>query len=469
MNRPVPAFDRLPPQNLEAEQATLGSMLVASAAAEQALEILKPEDFYREAHQVIFNRIWGLMERGEPIDLVTLTDELRSHGQLDSVGGLAYLTNLLDSTPTAANAEYYARIVEEKAILRRLIEASSEIAALGYNPPDEVDDVVNRAENLIFQVAQRRVGRYFYSLKELVVDSFERISEQSEEEGVTTGVPTGFEQLNYQTSGFQPSDLVIVAARPSMGKTAFCLNLAVNASMKRNLTIAIFSLEMSREQLALRMLCTEAKVSSHRLRTGYPRDEDWKKIGEAMGRLSELPIFIDDTSDITTMQMRSKCRRLAAEHNLGLVIVDYIQLVRGHGRNVENRNQELSVIARSLKSMAKEFNVPVIALSQLSRNVERRENKEPMLSDLRDSGAIEAEADLVAFIHRDEYYNRRSQEEDATPGNADDAAAPPGGEVAEIIIAKHRNGPTGRVKLVFFREFARFENLAREEYPGVGR
>jgi replicative DNA helicase len=463
MNRAA-VMDRMPPQNLEAEQSALGSMLLDKVASERVLEILRPEDFYREAHDRIFACMWDLAEQGEPVDFVTVTEELRRRNLLEAVGGAVYLTTLLDSVPTAANAEYYARIVEEKAILRRLIEASHDIATMAYEPADDVDVTVNHAENAIFRVAQRRVGKNFYPLRDLVVESWELLSTQAEADGVT-GINTGFEDLNYQTSGFQPSDLVIIAARPSMGKTAFALSVAVNASKQRHpekaSTVAIFSLEMSKEQLAIRMLCSEAAVSSHRLRTGFTRDGDWEKISDAMGRLSELPIYIDDSSDVTVMQMRSKCRRLAAEQGLSVIVVDYMQLIQSHGR-AENRNQELSVIARSLKAMAKEFNVPVIALSQLSRAVEKREDKRPILSDLRESGAIEAEADLVAFIHRPSYYNRNNDEEEGIEDQLNDRRV---GEIpteeAELIIAKHRNGPVGTVRVGFQAEFARFVNLSR--------
>jgi replicative DNA helicase len=466
MNR-ASVMDRLPPQNLEAEQSALGSMLLDKTAAERVLEVLMPEDFYREAHQRIFTAMWDLAEQGEPVDIVTASEELRRRNLLDSVGGITYLTTLLDSVPTAANAEYYAHIVEEKAILRRLIEASHEIAAMAYDPLEDIDVTVNGAENAIFKVAQRRVGKNFYPLRDLMVESWELLSAQAESDDAVTGVNTGFEDLNYQTSGFQPSDLVIVAARPSMGKTAFCLSIAVNAARNvkpdRPSAVAIFSLEMSKEQLAMRMLCSEAGVSSHRLRTGFTRDGDWEKISDAMGRLSELPVFIDDSSDITVMQMRSKCRRLAAEGGIGMIVVDYMQLVRAHGR-AENRNQELSVIARALKSMAKEFNVPVVALSQLSRAVEKREDKRPILSDLRESGAIEAEADLVAFIHRPKYYDRGADDGEGIEEELNDRrVGMENTEEAEIIIAKHRNGPVGTVKLGFQAEYARFVNLARYE------
>ena len=468
MNRAA-LMDRVPPQNLEAEMSVLGSMLLDKLASERVLEILQGEDFYREAHKRIFMSMWDLAEQGEPVDLVTVAEDLRRRNLIEVVGGAGYLTTLLDSVPTAANAEYYARIVEEKAILRRLIEASHEIATLGYEPSNDVDVTVNQAENAIFKVAQRRVGKSFYHLRDLVVESWELLSAQAEGPDGVTGVDTGFSDLNYQTSGFQAGDLVIVAARPSMGKTAFCLSIAVHAArvMKAEgpRCIAIFSLEMSKEQLAIRMLCSEAGVSSHRLRTGFTREGDWEKISEAMGRLSDLPIYIDDSSDITVMQMRSKCRRLAAEGGLKMIVVDYMQLIPSHGRS-ENRNQELSVIARGLKAMAKEFNGPVVSLSQLSRALEKREDKRPILSDLRESGAIEAEADVVAFIHRPNYFTRNDDEEESDP--KDRRPGVERTEEAEVIIAKHRNGPVGTVRLGFQAEYARFVNLSRTsaEYDG---
>jgi len=441
-------LDRVPPQNLEAEQSTLGSMMIDKLAVERVTEILKPDDFYREAHQRIYSAMWHLAERGEPVDLVTLTDELRSRGQLDAVGGVSYLTTLLDAVPTAANAEYYARIVEERAILRGLINAAAEITQMAYEPGEDVGAVVDRAERAIFAVAQRRVGKTFRSIGDLAIEAWERLSQQSE--GGLVGVPTGFRDLNAQTAGFQPADLIIIAARPSVGKTAFALNLAVSAARASRGPVAIFSLEMSDLQLAMRMLCSEARVSAHRLRAGAARDEDWAELAAALDRLAELAIYIDDSSDLTPLQVRAKCRRLAASHGLGMVVIDYIQLMSAHGR-AENRNQELSIIARSLKAMAKEFNVPVVALSQLSRAVERREDKRPVLSDLRESGAIEAEADLVAFLHRPGYYDRPDER-----GQKDSAV-----ENVEVIIAKHRNGPTGVVKLGFIREFASFVEVEK--------
>ncbi len=459
----------VPPQNLEAEQSVLGAMVIDRSAVERALEILKPEDFYRDAHQRIFEAMWDLAERSEPVDLVTLSDALRVRQQLDQVGGVSYLATLADIVPTTANIEYYARIVEQKAILRRLIEASNRITGWAYDQPDDVENIVDRAEQEIFKVGQRRMGNFFYPLKTLVAESWDAIEAAAENQSDVTGVDTGFQKLNFMTSGLQPSDMVIVAARPSMGKTAFSIGMAINAARATGKAIAVFSLEMSKEQITLRIITSEARVNAHRLRTGYLRDGDWTKIADAMGRLSDLKVFIDDSSEITPMQMRAKCRRLAAEHGLGLVVVDYLQLINGNGRD-ENRNQEITTIARSLKAMAKELNVPVVALSQLSRAVERREDKRPMLSDLRESGSIEAEADIVMFLYREAYYKRKEemagktleqigQEKQQTrrmPGEEQS-------EVTEVIISKHRNGPVGTVKLSFLPEYARFEELAEHE------
>jgi replicative DNA helicase len=442
-------------------------MLLDRAAVETALEILKSEDFYREAHQRIFEAIWDLAERSEPVDLVTLTDVLRIRGQLDQVGGVSYLATLADIVPTTANVEYYARIVEQKAILRRLIGASSRISGWAYDQSEDAEVVVDRAEQEIFRLGQRRIGQYFWPLKSLVAEGWDTIEAAYEDQSDVTGIDTGFDRLNFLTAGFQPSDFVIVAARPSMGKTAFSLGLAVNAAKAHDCAAAIFSLEMSKEQLTMRLITSEARVNAHRLRTGYLRDGDWSKIADAVSRLSDLKLFIDDSSDITPMQMRAKCRRLAAEHKLGLVVVDYLQLIRGTGRE-ENRNQEITSIARSMKAMAKELNVPVIALSQLSRAVERREDKRPMLSDLRESGSIEAEADLVCFLFREEYYKKREEHRPGAEGDPSQGAdrRVPGEErtdITEIIVAKHRNGPVGTVKLNFMPEYARFEDLTENE------
>lgn len=422
-------------------------MMLDKMAVERVIEILRPEDFYREAHQRIYSAMWHLAERGEPVDLVTLTDELRARGQLDAVGGVSYLTTLLDSVPTAANAEYYARIVRDRAVLRGLIQAAAEITKAAYEPTDDVASVVDRAEQAIFSVSRMRGERTFRPVGELAIEAWERLSQQAE--GGLVGIPTGFRELNAQTAGLQPAELIIIAARPSVGKTAFALNLALAAARSGRGPVAIFSLEMSDLQLAMRMLCAEARVSAHRLRSGNPREDDWSKLATALDVLSEMPIFVDDSSDLTPLQIRAKCRRLAASHGLGMVVIDYIQLMAAHGR-AENRNQELSIIARSLKAMAKEFNVPVVALSQLSRAVEKREDKRPMLSDLRESGAIEAEADLVAFLHRPGYYEKPDEQHDPTHP-----------EDVEVIIAKHRNGPTGVIKVGFIREYACFVDVER--------
>lgn len=457
-----------PPQNLEAEQSVLGAMVIDRSAVERALEILKPEDFYREAHQRVFEAMWDLAERSEPVDLVTLSDTLRVRQQLDQVGGVAYLATLADIVPTTANVEYYAKIVEQKAILRRLIEASSKITGWAYDQPDAVENIVDRAEQEIFKVGQRKMGTFFESLKSLVAHGWDQIEAAYEDQSDVTGVDTGYEKLNFMTSGLQPSDFIIVAARPSMGKTALTLNMAVNAALKNpEMAVAVFSLEMSKEQLTMRIITSEARVNAHRLRTGYLRDGDWSRIADSVARLSDLKVFIDDSSDITPMQMRAKCRRLAAEHKLGMVMIDYLQLINGGGRD-ENRNQEITSIARNLKAMAKELGVPVVALSQLSRAVERREDKRPMLSDLRESGSIEAEADVVMFLYREQYYKRKEEmasksleemsQQEETPQIPNEER----GEETEIIIAKHRNGPVGTVKLKFWPKFARFDNL--EEY-----
>jgi replicative DNA helicase len=460
------ALDRVPPQSLEAEQSTLGSMLISHAAVEKAMDLLRPEDFYRDAHRNVFEAICDLAQRDEKADLLTVQEELRRRGQLELAGGQPYLSALIDSVPTAAHCEFYARIVQEKAILRRLIEASGQIIAWAHEEEDEVDTIVDNAERLIFGVAQRHLSQYFLPLRQLVFDAMEKYEAIKHTHDRITGVPTGLTELDDMTAGLQPSDFIIVAGRPSMGKTALALSIAVNAAKLRQVPVAIFSLEMSKEQLVQRMLCSEARIESIRLRTGYLREyvdggeSDLQRFVRAYGQLGELPIFVDDATDISAMEMRAKCRRLRAEHgNLGLVVIDYLQLIRGHGK-AENRNQEISVIARSLKGLARELEVPVIALSQLSRAVERREDKRPMLSDLRESGSIEAEADLVMMLYRSSYYDRQDS---SGEGDASPPARSPGQEQveqSELIVAKHRNGPTGLVKLAFLRQYARFENLA---------
>jgi replicative DNA helicase len=452
--------DHLPPQSLEAEQAVLGAALISRNAVERALEMLEREDFYVEAHRRIFDVLGHLAERDDPADVLTVPEELRRRGQLDQIGGLAYISTLAESVPTAAHVEYYARTVAEKSTLRKLIQAAGEITAAAHEQQDEVDDIVDQAERLIFAVAQRRINQGFVHIRPVLFDAMERLDAVRANESRMTGVPTGFGSLDQMTSGLQAGDFIIVAGRPSMGKTSLALAFAVNAA-KENTPVAIFSLEMSKEQLAHRMICSEAKVDGMRLRTGYLSmdtddggDSDWTRFGKAVGTLGDMPIFIDDSSDISVLDMRAKCRRLKSEQQgLGVVVVDYLQLVRAHGRQ-ENRNQEISIIARSLKSMARELSVPVVALSQLSRGVERREDKRPMLSDLRESGSIEAEADIVMMLYRSRYYNRDTDEGIIRQPGQEDL------EVSELIVAKHRNGPVGTVNLGFLRRYARFEDLA---------
>ncbi|MHB9093521.1 MAG: replicative DNA helicase [Eubacteriales bacterium] len=438
------ALEKIPPQNLDAEQSVLGAMLIDKEAVVKAIETLRPQDFYRDANGHIFAAIVNLFDRGEPVDLITLSEELRQVGLLDQVGGVSYVAGLANSVPTSANVEHYARIVEEKSLLRKLISVSTRIAQLGYEAEEEIESLIDRAEQMIFELAQRKTHSSFVPLKTVLMETFERIEFLHQNKGGITGVPSGFADMDRLTSGFQASDLIIVAARPSMGKTAFCLNIAQNACVRKKLPVAVFSLEMSREQLVTRILCGEAMVDQQKVRTGQLSDEDWQKLTQAAGPLSQAPLYIDDSPGISVVEMRAKCRRLKSEHGLALIVIDYLQLMQG-GRKTENRQQEISEISRTLKSLARELQVPVIALSQLSRAVEQRQDKKPMMSDLRESGSLEQDADLVMFIYRDEYYNpdtdRRSR--------------------ADIIIAKQRNGPVGTVELGFFKEFTKFVTLDR--------
>ena len=462
MERMPSATDRIPPQNLEAEQSTLGSMMIERSALEKGLEMLRAEDFYRPAHQEIFDALTALSERDEPVDLITLQEELRKRNKLEDVGGTEYLMALVDSVPSAANIEHYAKIVERKAVLRKLIAAGTEIIGMASNEEDDIAALTDKAERLIFNVAQRRMGDYFQPITPLVMQTWEWIDRRYQNKGEAAGCPTGFTKLDHMTSGLQPSDFIIIAARPSMGKTALALDMAVNAAIEAKQTVAIFSIEMSAEQLVQRMVCSKARANAHRLRTGYFQDEEWDRLAKASSILWDAPIFIDDSTDMTAMAMRAKCRRLKSEHGLGLIVVDYLQLMRSH-RNIDNRVQEISEIARGLKSLAREMHAPVIALSQLSRAVEKRDDKRPMLSDLRESGSIEAEADMVMMLYRPDYYVIKEVDNtDAITGRDGSKFDPDkrNVEVTEIIIAKHRNGPTGTVKIGFVREFASFENLA---------
>jgi replicative DNA helicase len=452
----------VPPHSIEAEMSTLGSMMLDQHAIEKVAEILRPDDFYREAHRILYEVILSLAERHIPVDLLTVQEELRRRDQLEEIGGLPALVQIVESVPTASNAEYYARIVEEKAILRRLIRAAHDILQLADDPELELQDVIDRAEQAIFSVAQRRLGRYFSPIDRLLLQALEHIERVQLSGRGILGIPTHFPALDYKTSGLQPSELIILAARPSVGKTALALNIAENVALRENRPVAIFSLEMSREQLVQRMLCSQAGVSGNRIRHGTLTEEDWERLQMAAERLFRAPIFIDDTSGLSVLEMRAKCRRLKAERNdLALIVIDYLQLIRSHSRRAENRNQEIGEIARALKGLAREFEVPVLVLSQLSRAVERREEKRPILSDLRDSGSIEAEADVVLFIHRP---NRRGDELDDDEPR--EAGVVPTEEV-EIIIAKQRNGPTGRISLGFQPAFSRFVTLERATIPEI--
>lgn len=442
-------LERLPPQSLDGEQAVLGALLVSGDGIVRVIDLLEPDFFYRKAHQIIYAAMLDLFDKNEPIDIVTVSQYLKDEGKLEAVGGRQFITDLSLSVATTANLEYYAKLVQEKALLRNLIKAGTEIVGSCYEETD-ADAALDKAEHLIFSLAQRRNMQQLVHIKHIVESSFQKIEERYENRDSLSGIASGFYDLDALTSGFQQSDLIIVAARPSMGKTAFCLNIAQYAAIELNLPVAVFSLEMSKEQLVQRMLCSEARIDANRLRTGHMHTNDWTHLAMAMGRLGEAPIYIDDSALVNALEIRAKCRRLKSEmQGLGLVIVDYIQLMQGR-RQTDNRVQEVSEISRSLKTLAREINVPVIALSQLSRAVEARQNKRPMLSDLRESGSIEQDADIVMFIYRDEYYNPDSEQR---------------GE-AEIIIAKQRNGPTGTVDLLFQSSITRFLNKMHNQHAG---
>jgi replicative DNA helicase len=452
MNEADLSSHKLPPQHLEAEQSVLGGILIENEAINRVTEILDADDFYRDAHRKIFNALINLSERDEPADLITLTNELRKTDQLDSIGGASYLTSLIDSVPTAANIEYYAKIVKEKAILRKLIQTSTEIITQSYEDRGDVEVFLDEAERAIFEISEKRVRPSFYSIRDIVKESFKTIERLFQKKELVTGVPSGFKELDRMTAGFQPSDLIIIAGRPSMGKTAFCLNVAQYAAIENKIPVAVFSLEMSKEQLVIRMLCSEAHVEGTRLRTGYLNESDWPKLTIAAGNLSEAPIYIDDTAALSVLELRAKARRLKSERGLGMLIIDYLQLMKGRAR-VENRQQEISEISRSLKALSKELSIPVIAVSQLSRKTEERTGNRPQLSDLRESGAIEQDADLIIFIYRDEIYNRA--EDNPNRGKA------------EVIIGKQRNGPIGKIDLAFLDKFTTFKDLYRGETENI--
>lgn len=453
MEQEVDRLERVPPQSLEAERAVLGGVLLETEAATKAVEIVTPEAFYRPAHQRIFRAMIALFMRREPIDAMTLAAELGKAGHLDDVGGMAYLTDLVDSVPTAANIEYYAKIVLDKYILRQLISASSEIAGESYRAGEDADVILDRAEQKIFKISEYRVSQGFFHVKDVLKDRFEEIQRVHETRESVTGLPSGFIDLDKYTAGFHPSDLVIVAGRPSMGKTSFAMNVAQYVGLEEKKPVAVFSLEMSKELLVQRLLCSEAQVDAQKVRRGFTTAKDIERLTNAAGLLTEAPLFIDDTPALSTLDMRARARRLRAEHDLALIIVDYLQLARSSERS-ENRQQEISSISRAMKALAKELNVPVMALSQLSRAVEMRgKDHRPMLSDLRESGAIEQDADLVLFLFRPEFYDPDDPEKEGR---------------AELIIGKQRNGPTGIVQLMFEKQYTRFRSLAPVEVEEIG-
>lgn len=436
-------FNKVPPHDLEAEQAVIGSMLTDKEAVIAAIETLSDEDFYREDNRMIYSAIMNLYGRGEPIDIITLKSELSSMGKFEAVGGLEYLAELPEKVPTTANVEKYIKIVEEKSTLRTLIKTANELITLGYDPTQEVEELMDNAEKKIFDVMQNRSQKSYSSMKDILVDTFIELEQLYNRKQHITGVPTGFADLDYKTAGLHGSELILVAARPAMGKSAFALNIATNAAVRANTPVAIFSLEMSKEQMANRILCSEALVDSNKVRTGKVEDDDWTKLAEASGILSEAQIYIDDTPGISIMEIRAKCRKLKLEKDIGLIVIDYLQLVQGSNKRAGSREQEIAEISRSLKILAKEINVPVIALSQLSRAPEQRPDHRPMLSDLRESGSIEQDADIVMFLYRDDYYNEDSEKKN----------------VAEVILAKHRSGSTGTVELAWLGSYTKFANL----------
>jgi replicative DNA helicase len=444
---PPTTTDRTLPHNLEAEKCVLGAVLINNHAFNPAAEVIDADDFYRHAHRRIFETMVGLTDRSEPVDLVTLKDALTKSGEIDEVGGPAYIASLTDGVPRTANVEYYARIVKEKSTLRRLIQASSDVLGRAYDADEDADVLLDEAERSIFQIAEHRMRTGFVSLASLVDGGYQLIDQLQQHRGLVTGVPTGFTELDEMTSGFQKSDLIIVAARPSMGKTSFILNIALNCAVQAGKSVGIFSLEMSKDQLFMRMLTSEARVDAHRFRGGYLGDQDYDRLVGAFGRLHDAKVFIDDTPSAGILEMRAKARRLKLEHGLDLIVIDYLQLMQGRGR-FDNRQQELAAISRALKILAKELEVPIVALSQLSRASESRSNHRPQLSDLRESGALEQDADVVLFIYREEMYANEGEPNPESEG------------VAEIIIGKQRNGPIGDVRLAFLKQYTRFENLA---------
>jgi len=443
------SLHKIPPQNLEAEESILSAILLDNSTLLDVLETLISEDFYRSAHAKMFAAITELFEKNEPVDLVTLANILKEKGQLDEVGGATYLAKLVDTAPLAVNAQHYARIIRDKASLRQLIERSNEIATRCFEDSGDVDDVIDFAEKAIFEIAGNKNKKSFYPLSQIIGQNIDALEERQGNKTMVTGVSTGFSRLDNLTSGFQNSDLIILAARPSMGKTALALNIARNAAIDANTPVVVFSIEMSKEQLSMRMLCSEARIDSSRLRSGFFSREDWVSLTNAAEVLSDAEIYIDDSPDLSAMAIRAKARRLKMDKNIGLVIIDYLQLMKGRA-SAERRDLEISEISRSLKALAKELDIPVVALSQLNRKLEERHDKRPQLSDLRESGALEQDADVVAFIYRDDVYNKDENN--------------PNKGIAELLLKKQRNGPTGEVKLTFISTYTRFEDLADDKY-----
>ena len=448
-DRTVRSSPKVPPHNLEAEQAVLGGILLNNDAMNQLMDILSPDDFYREAHATIFDAMVHLYNESEPIDVITLSEALNRKNGLQKAGGIDYLAVLVESVSTSAGIVYHAEIIRHASVRRRLISECSNISELCFQEQDETDDLLEKAEQTIFSIAESQIKDGFQDLNHVIKGSMEKVVKAGESKGFLTGITTGFEYFDRLTAGLQPSDLIIVAGRPSMGKTALALNMGYNAAKNTQKGVAVFSLEMSRQQLGIRLLGFESRIDATRLRTGRLKKHEWQELIDSADRLSEVPIFIDDSSAITVLEMKAKCRRLMKRGELGLMIVDYMQLIQGR-RSAESRQLEMSEISRALKGLAKDLDIPVVALSQLNRKVEDRPNKRPQLADLRESGAIEQDADVIVFIYRDEFYNPQSEESQ---------------NIAEIIIGKQRNGPTGSLKLTFLKELTRFENFIQEDVP----
>ncbi len=453
------AEGRVPPQAMDIEMAVLGAMLLEKNAIARALEILDDTVFYKPAHQKIFKAVIGLFEKNEAVDSITLAEELRRKGELDQIGGPMYLSDLTMRVTSAANIEYHAKIVLEKSLLRNLISASSEISSRAFNEAEDALDLLDEAEQKIFKISEKRLKKSFVSMSDAVVSTMEMLESIHGSNGGVTGVPAGFPRLDNLTGGFQKSDLIIIAARPSMGKTAFVLSVARNAAVDHGVPVGFFSLEMSAQQLVLRLICAEARVDAHSVRTGRLPEDQWRQLSERIGKLYAAKIFIDDTPALGILELRAKARRLKVEHNVGMIIVDYLQLMQGP-KSSQSREQEISHISRSMKALAKELNIPVLALSQLNRSLEARPDKRPMLSDLRESGAIEQDADVVIFVHRPEKYGLQKDDNSSAEG------------IAEIIIGKQRNGPTDQIELAFIKQYARFDNLAMPSFdnyaPPIG-